>query len=508
MQELAEDFINFEEFDLIESKNYYESRDQLITKMLHDSLDMIVSALNLTYSQKRNVGVGVSNNCVNTIPENSFLNLLNAYHLITFCSYEKSINSDYISDEDALDLSKFNLHLSGLFYILTGIVNKVSFEQNEFKENYPNYIKGRLDSKKYIQQYSNYSNTNFVPCIVKKRNYDLLENQLVCVSILLALKKISEIQYSYLKKYPKSVVTQKINFIYNKLSLLLSHEFFHESVCLSSQIIRSNDKGVLLQFIDKVKRKFNKNKIRNKYYFALIAWIKIFSNFNGSICSINIDYLLPLSSNKNQTVDMLFEFWVLKQIISGLENNPHVVIEKMNPLAARDNESVNLNKFICKFTFNSNRYFLYFQHTNEICYDAANPPVWKKKNLSNDTTKILGGRPDYSILIQGMDEVNKKTIVVDAKNKPGNKTGTEEVYKIIGYFDNFSRKLGEDATGILVFRKNKGQGNWIDDFDSLYEKENNDKKAKIWKIGIDPLGNSTELDSQKNKIVNAILDGI
>lgn len=506
--ELAEDYENFDGFDSLESNNFYENRDKLISKMLQDSLDLVVSALNFTHSGRRDTNTGVSTDKSSSISKKSILNLIKAYHLITFCSFEKTIKSDIISNDQATALSKFNLHLSGLFYILTGIMHKVSFEQNQINKNYPNFIKGRLNSKKYIQQYSNYTYTNFTPCIIKERKYDLIENQLVALSIISALKKLSEIQYSCLKKYPKSDVTQIVNRIYNNLTKFLNNEFFYTSIEKSSQIIRYNDKKLIRKFSDKTKSKFAKNKIRNKYYFALITWIEVFNKFEEEISDLSIDYLLPLSADKNQTVDLLFEFWVLKQIITGLEENSLININKIKPLASRENESYNLNKFICEFSYLGNKYFIYFQHTADICYDEASPPVWKKIDLSNQSTKALGGRPDYSILIQGEDKAYKKTLIIDAKNKPGNKSGTEEVYKIIGYFDNFIGKLGIDATGVLVFRKNKGQGNWINDFDALYEKEHEDKKARIWKIGIDPLGSSEELALQRGKIIKAILNSI
>lgn len=504
---LAEDYYNTDEFDLIESKNFNESRDNIITKMLQDSLDLVVSALSLTHSGYKDVKKGASIDG-SRIADKSFLDLINAYHLITFCSYNKIIRTDIISEDQAKFLSKIGLELSGLFYILTGIINKVFFEQKQSNKDIPNFIKGRLDSKKYIQQYSKYSDSNLVPCIIRERKYDSIENLAVCVSIILALKKVSQIHYTYLKEYPKSDVTQVVNRIYFRLNKFLNNEFFFQSMEKASQLVRYNDKSSIEKFADKLKSKFAHDKIKNKYYFALITWIEIFNRFDDNISNISIDYLLPLSEDKNQTVNVLFEYWVLKQIITGLEEKEksgEVKIIKIKPLASRDNETTNLKKFICNFTYKNNKYFLYFQHTADICYDESIPPIWKKINISG-IPEPLGGRPDYSILIEGDDGAHKKTIIIDAKNKPGNRTGTEEVYKIIGYFDNYIGKLGDDAKGILIFRKNKGQSNWKEDFDSVYEKTRNDKKAKIWKFGIDPLDNSEDLVLRRKYIMDAIFE--
>lgn len=502
----ADDLSSIEEFDIEESRGYQESRDKIITQMLYDSLDLVVSSLSLTAREQRNVGVGLGIPNSTLTQDKSFLDLLIAYHLITFCSYEKEITIDSLAIQQ---YAKLSLHLSGLFYILTGVMNKISFQQNQYKKDYPKFIKGRLDNGKFIQQYSHYNTSNFIPCIEKIREYDNLENQAVCVSILLAIQKLKSIHSSTLKQYPKSEVVQVIDRIYTKLYKYLNNEFFYSSIKKSSQIVLYNDKSIVKQFVEKVKSKFAKNQIRNKFYLALLLWIEVFNKFDEEIANIDIDYLLPFSSDKDTTVDMLFEYWVLKQIITGLKERNDVNISELKPLAARENERENINKFVCEFEYSNHKYRLFFQHTDEICYDKNNKPRWTKSLFDAENIETpLGGRPDYSIYITSLTNVHRKTVIVDAKNKPGNKTGTEEVYKIIGYFDNYARKLKEDATGVLVFRKNKGQNDWKAKFDAIYKKKDGNNTAKIWKIGIDPLDNKADLLGQRKKIIDAVLSAL
>lgn len=132
-------------------------------------------------------------------------------------------------------------------------------------------------------------------------------------------------------------------------------------------------------------------------------------------------------------LDRIYEIWCIHEMASCLCHLGATLLEGPLPL------SVNRHRPIYTFQIGSDRIEIWFQRSLD-----SESAVWKYEA----TKRSLRGIPDITVVANGCH-----FLLVDAKNRlvTGN-TRSEETYKMLGYFENFSPILsGSSSWGVLAF---------------------------------------------------------
>ncbi len=156
-------------------------------------------------------------------------------------------------------------------------------------------------------------------------------------------------------------------------------------------------------------------------------------DFGGSTSSAKfVDALLSFPADE-AFLDRVYEIWCVREIAACLIQIGATLVHGPRPMTQ------NTKSAIYSFDLNGNQIEIWFQRA--LDQESA---TWRYE-LSG---KNLRGIPDISVIANGVH-----FLLVDAKNRlvTGN-TRSEETYKMLGYFENFSPILGRQTSwGVLAF---------------------------------------------------------
>lgn len=206
-----------------------------------------------------------------------------------------------------------------------------------------------------------------------------------------------------------------------------------------------------------VKLKLKRKEISSKTYGKVMDWWK---NYTNGLDNLSDFPILLYNSNFD---DKLFEIWIVEQIKNSLINDFGFVYSKsnngFNPLWHRKKLP------IYSLEINNGQYEkgidIYFQKSTELMWDNQNDPNWELIDITN--TKHQGFlRGNLDIIVKCRDDLFDP-VIIDAKNidyrltserNSINPNVTDKVYKMVGYHDNFKKKLrkNNNALGLLVFK--------------------------------------------------------
>jgi hypothetical protein len=171
-------------------------------------------------------------------------------------------------------------------------------------------------------------------------------------------------------------------------------------------------------------------------YQAFLDWYAILNtNLDLNSSSSNVNFVQELLAFPVEEFfwDRVFEVWVLQEIYFSLLRNGCVTETETADLNTRGASP------IYDLHFNGRAVSVYFQ-----CGFNGDSARWSYES----TGKNLRGIPDVLV-----DDGQDGLLVVDAKNRSGDniRSKSEEIYKMLGYIENFRSLQEEKYFGILFF---------------------------------------------------------
>lgn len=287
------------------------------------------------------------------------------------------------------------------------------------REDSDSGITGRLDVNRYVQQRSQRrvrGSRRNLPVVRGNHSNDTPENQLI-LAILLRLRKTLALNPFPIRS------SEHLSARHHRSRLFkLSQSEFLNGVCA----------GSLSRLIPESSARVTRRRTGNESsYGKLIEWVKIWTMVLGPSTD-EFDATTQLSFPSGESFwNRVFEVWCLRQCIDSLVRLGFKQIA-VNPLHTTSREIAVLKR-------DATRVDVRFQKSA-----SSESGTWSYENASS-----LRGIPDISLVSPG-----KPSLYVDAKFRESspNKRRSEEVYKMLGYAENFNRGIPNyPFHGLLIF---------------------------------------------------------
>jgi hypothetical protein len=369
-----------------------------------------------------------------------------------YSSYDLSKQNLNVIFSDKESIDEYNLYLriflsnvepfiEGLSLLNKRMSNKKISQTTEFEGS----IKGHLNMNKFIKNKISKSYPKIYPCIIKEKNFETPENIYIYYYSLIIKEKLV-LFIKYISKIAKKTnEAELINGYIDKLdTFLYTEQLKSVSKCATRLKHQYGTKAPIKQY-EQIVHRIKKNRIPNSHvYIKLLSWIKSYEDKKYLSTNNNSDIL---RYNGELFTDKLFEIWILYNIKKTLVDELNYEVEEEYSLMDYK------KKYVYKLRDIKGKYlYIYFQKGEDLYWSKHDSTNWfylKNKN------KYLKGIPDITIKIES--ESNRtKMIMIDAKNKFRNAgQNSEEIYKIIGYYDNFKNSVSKNVIfedSFVVFR--------------------------------------------------------
>lgn len=426
-----------------------------------------------------------------------FLKFLSSFYS-SYKIIDQAVDINLSDDSDIVDMDIYIriilANIGDFITFLNKVMKRMSLCNKKQNYEYIGEIKGHLNISKYVKQIATRSIPHVYPCVINQKNYGTPENIYILFYIDVFCDKLKRI-----KKYIKS---QKINKQeYKELNIISgyikeltnfsSSSELYDFLKQISQLRKKYGEKLPENYFNQIRHRLKTNKIVNaSAYEKTIEWIQA---FNKNMLILNESSIKMIRYDKEKFCDRLFEIWIFYSIKKTL----------VNKYSCKLIEEYGVMEKGIKYTFilqrdNDELIYLYFQKGKELYWTNSIKTNWryvKENYISN-----LVGIPDISIKI--MSSI-PKLIMVDAKNKV-RKAGlnSAEIYKMIGYFDNFKKRYNgidfqnEFKKAFLIFRN---------DDESFVESLVNDKNDCIVALSVAPEDNSMLNENQYKILCEKIL---
>lgn len=431
--------------------------------------------------------------------DKGFLEFVNQYfstYTTTLQNIDYSLDSSSWSDSDTdIFLRILLANLENLHQYISELERSMTFSYIRTEKNFLGEIKGKLNVNKYYQNKAKIMSPKEYPCSIKEKSALAPENVYVIFIIEYVLRTLNK-----LKKYLKSTYSNKSK--YSEMILLEDHfrafssfsykRYFKECEPLIRSYRRMyGDKFPLMQY-NLIINRMKKGKIRNEHsYKRIFDWFSMFEK--GSVFFIG-ESTIEILRYSDEFSNKLFELWCLYSIKETFVN------EFDSKLAVQ--KSVMNTDDNCIFTLDvaaGGQLEIYYQKGSTLYWNKDNEVQWEYVNA--ETSKPLRGIPDISVLYR----TDKSALVmVDIKNRNRNGgTNSEEIYKMIGYFANFSNAYenmySKDVKkhAALLFRN---------DFIPFSEILNNEEGYVLQTYSVTPSENDLLNKNQFKELCKFILD--
>ncbi|SMC18803.1 hypothetical protein SAMN02745134_00666 [Clostridium acidisoli DSM 12555] len=377
---------------------------------------------------------------------------------------------DYSDFFEAIKLNYDIVKLLELKELLYKISNQLARDIKIEDTDVVNSIKGRLNIRKYIRtEYLNVHTKKYFPCRVLKEDYNIIENMFLLLIVQYAFKLINDISISdkdFIKEFYSSDHWEKLVKLKKELFKLLHSGDFKLFVEESMKIDKNNCIKLINKILPVVEQKVRRRESNPKTYGEIVKW---WHSLNSKIDDLD---RLPLLLYNSSFDDKLFELWILEQIKNSFITDFGMNIETValtngynaegtNPLWKRKRTHIYQLKYVNHNVAKNIK--IYFQKSTKLMWDDDNKPKWIQISSDNEENiEYLRGNLD--IVITCDDCQNFDPVLIDAKNiyyKINNKkieyinpTVSDKVYKMVGYLDNFNKKVKKHnkALGVIIFK--------------------------------------------------------
>lgn len=369
---------------------------------------------------------------------------------------------------------------------LKKLEKSISFSYEEGRIISTGEIKGRLLVDEYVKNKTMVRMPREYPCVVKEKSYSTPENEYVYYILDSVIERLLEL-LSCISNYSTGI----------ELEVKLLHDYLDYFISVQKRIPfnsfsskRENRCVFSMDKLNLIYTRLSKGKIRNAYsYESIFDWYNKF--LNSGFVWLDEENIRMLIYDE-QFSNKLFEIWCLYKIIKKFQSDFEMTLIDTNEL------KVGLTSYVCKLkTIDGNFIEIYYQRAKGLYWDEQHSQNWHYINVS----KELSGIPDISVKYIG-DEEN--LTLVDLKNRV-RKGGdnSEEIYKVIGYFDNFYSYLKSKYNqkyknqAVLIFRN---------DHQTFCEELESDANESILSLSVGVEKSEELCENQFKKICRYILD--
>ncbi len=384
----------------------------------------------------------------------SFFRFVNEF----FSTYSlTSQNMDMKIDAGSLTDSDLNIYiriilsnLSEFRKMLSSIEKSLSYMYKDKIQTFDGEIHGHLRVQKYLQTKTQVRYPKEYPCLIKERTSATPEN-IFLIFIVDYLIHLLDRFDKRLRQYGGNLYLSEKNLIDEYKRILTSFErktYFKDCLIEVRRILKEYGNEFSETLVNEIKIRSLKGKIRNyQAYEQIFNWYWRYRQ--GSIV-LDSNKTMQMIRYSDDFSNRLFELWCLFSIKETFVNE-----FGMNIISERNIMDVGSKSVFTLQTNTGGIVDIFYQRGASLYWSDQIEPRWKY--IGNDSKqKRLVGIPDISIKYQA--ETNT-LVMIDLKNRirsSGN--NSEEIYKMIGYFDNFRNMFQEKYSSdikkqaILIFR--------------------------------------------------------
>ncbi|MBV1759461.1 MAG: hypothetical protein KMY55_16780 [Dethiosulfatibacter sp.] len=428
--------------------------------------------------------------------DEGFLLFLSSY-FSTYNVKEITLNADIAHDiNDEFWKIYIRILLANIKEVITAIekVEKnISFSYEEKEVKISGGIKGRLVINEYVKNKSMIRMPKEYPCITKEKSYATVENEYLAYVVNDIVKRLQEliniiINTNIVKGQETEIKLLRADLDYFK-SIIRKQPF---KAMISPNLIRETQNGFDLNKVKLIQTRFKKGKIRNAFaYKRVFNWYEHFKNRGLTwIDSSNLKYLVYDDSFCNK----LFEVWNLYRLAEVFQNDFDMEFVSSNLLVP------GMKDYVYKLKSIDGSFIeIYYQKGSKLYWDTDIKQNWHYK--TDNGSRELIGIPDISVKHVGDSE---NITIIDLKNRVRRAgENSEEIYKMIGYFSNFSEYMSQAYNSayknqaILIFRN---------DFEQFEEYLESETGERILSISTGLVEESTLNSVQFHTICRYVLD--
>ena len=309
-----------------------------------------------------------------------------------------------------------------LHEIFPDIDNNLNFRSSSHTEE-RNIIRGKIDWNRTLIQPINLGHKTpmVFTCLLNETNFETEEN-ILSLSSLMCLQ--NDIEYLLKTNYDDEIDVTETDKLkkYDQLIMGLLNQTNLKSIIPKAREFADTTmkSRKFVNLIEKTEERIYRGLVTEKAYEDLIMWVNQYKDLN--IQSVG-KQLTDFPWQEKETVDTMFELWILFEMISYFEDKKNVMIVK-----PRKNPKGNFSGF--DMNFEGNDFALLYQKT------------------ITEKTFDLNSEPDFLIEIG-----DRYPIVMDPKN--WTKTFGDARHKVLGYMKNLESH--ETKTGMIFFSHPPGR---------------------------------------------------
>ena len=307
---------------------------------------------------------------------------------------------------------------------LSGIVeralSKPNFRYGTRREDAIGSVRGRLDLQTLIRRNGRFDAPPRYPVVIVERQFATPENVLLACALMWVRRElrapvIGRLGDRSAERSESIAAVSRIDRDLKRAEL---------RGCRDKALERLTH-GELEQLCGEVERRIAAGHVNGAFYLPLVEWVRACIAGHPAAEPGEIEW----SFYGSEFDARLFEIWLLGQLrtrlaaAAGIDPDPWDFFHSVSPLDTS--------------TSTNSRLRLVYQRSLKNLRGDGAEVRWHAAG----TTRALGEIPDYLV---GLDSPTaQRTIVVDAKLRQRS-SPTEEIYKLLGYFNNY----GTDAHGL------------------------------------------------------------
>lgn len=369
--------------------------------------------------------------------------------------------------EEHLFRSEINLrHDIAYGRLLVAFFDEINLKLSTNPDRYKTFselpLRGQLDINRYLQRrYCTFERDRYYPVIRGTSVPNTPENILIKSSLVLLVQHFTKYPLKQTAEFV--AVQQLLNWLHNRLST-----WPWDLVMVSNNLERT-----YLESRKRVtKRQTGDDAAYDKFLLWFEDWQIAFNKPHHLLQDQLRKHLLafPTGDSFNEKV---FEIWCLKFLSKVLISLGFSIIFGPKPLHKKNSEP------IYTLERNGDIINIWFQ---------KQAPMGKPQWYYTDSKRSLRGIPDIILTQVGLEI----PLVIDAKLRSYNKSKSEEVYKMLGYYENFRKSFDDQPyIGALLF---------VSDIHEIHELEN-DQGCRVSVLSVPPTGLSDPLIKSMGSVI-------
>lgn len=314
-----------------------------------------------------------------------------------------------------------------LIAILERILRRPTFRYSLTQSQRIGEITGALDMGRYAAMNQPiHGGPPVYPILEVHRSRETPENVLAAYGALWIVREL-EVTERGSAAPSTSPEAAQATFLIDRLRTLLGQPAFQDAHSAAAETLRRATEALLF---DRVAERLRRREVATpEPYKALLDLLtQLHAKGPSGVAGAEIWSFYDESFDRR-----LFELWCLYQI--GQAISRALVVEP--PAYEADRSGLAF-----KWERPAGMIEVYAQRAIHTVYPSQQPR-WRRKN-----DKALGGIPDYVVKVTHRDTGSVRLALLDAKLRQRSEAPIEELYKVLGYFDNFG--LNKDQRGGIL----------------------------------------------------------